>query len=128
MKKATMTSQLSPKPFWNGNQKLSLPWRHMTINFGVIFTLYITNSRDDNNRIPHRGKCNCFHEITLLMIFFFYCLLWCSIFSISFNHEEPIHDFVAFTSHKVFKMILFSERACTVLFLVTHAPQKYQIN
>ena len=25
----------------------------MTRNFGVIFTLYVTNSREYNNRIPH---------------------------------------------------------------------------
>ena len=37
------------------------------------------------------------------MIVFFYCLLLYIIFSISFSQEEQIHDFLAFTSHKVFK-------------------------
>ena len=35
---------------------------------------------------------------------FFYCLLLYSIFSISFSQEEPIYNFFAFTSHKVFKL------------------------
>ena len=42
------------------------------------------------------------HELTLFMIFFKYCLLLYSIFSISFSQEEQIRDFFAFTSHKVF--------------------------
>ena len=35
-----------------------------------------------------------------------FCLLLYSIFSISFSQEEQIHDFFAFTSHKVFRIII----------------------